>query len=150
MTKHLLLRDEHPPGHHAPGDSAYCDLFYRVSNLLQAEREYLNPKLKVEHICLRLNATPNTLLKVLKNKGFCNFTHFVNHFRVEECKVLMASEAYDYYTLEAISDMAGFGTRQAFYNNFERIVGMKPACYRRAVKNETLRLKLAAVRSEEF
>lgn len=138
MTKNLLLRDEKPAGRHSPGATSTSDLFLQIGNLLQSEREYLNPKLKVEHICLRLNTTPHILLKVLKKKGYRNFTHFVNHFRVEEAKRLMASAEHGLYTLEAISGMAGFGTRQAFYNNFEKMAGMKPAHYRRIVQKHSL------------
>ena len=46
----------------------------------------------------------------------------------------MAITEHDIYTLEAISNMAGFGTRQAFYNTFEQMTGVKPARYRNMVK----------------
>jgi AraC-like DNA-binding protein len=68
--------------------------------------------------------------------GFRNFSHFVNYYRVEEAKRMMACELFDIYTLEAIANMAGFGTRQAFYNVFEQLNGMKPACYRRLAKGQ--------------
>jgi AraC-like DNA-binding protein len=110
------------------------ELFVRVSELFRRERCYLNPGLRLEQICVRLEITPAALLKVLKKQGFRNFSHFVNHYRVKEAKRMMASEAYDIYTLEAIAEMAGFGTRQAFYNAFEQLSGMKPAYYRRLAK----------------
>ncbi len=110
------------------------ELFVRVSELFRRERCYLNPGLRLEQICVRLQITPVSLLKALKKQGFRNFSHFVNHYRIKEAKRMMASEAYDIYTLEAIAEMAGFGTRQAFYNAFEQLSGMKPACYRRLAK----------------
>jgi len=107
------------------------ELFVRISELFRLERCYLNPGLRLEQICARLQISPASLLKVLKKHGFRNFSHFVNFYRVEEAKRMMASEAYDIYTLEAIAEMAGFGTRQTFYDAFERLSGMKPAFYRR-------------------
>jgi AraC-like DNA-binding protein len=49
---------------------------------------------------------------------------------------MMSQAAFDSYTLEAIAEKAGFGTRQAFYNSFEKMVGMKPAHYRRMLKRQ--------------
>ena len=49
---------------------------------------------------------------------------------------MMAAYECNIYSLEAIAEMAGFGTRQAFYNAFEKIIGMKPAKYQRMVKKE--------------
>jgi AraC-like DNA-binding protein len=137
MTKHRLSWNGNT------GD-ALCEpptgseLFVRLGELFREEVCFLNPGLRMEQICQRLQATPASLLKALKKQGFRNFSHFVNHHRIEAAKYMMASEAYDIYTLEAIANMAGFGTRQAFYDTFERLSGMKPACYRRQVKGQAI------------
>jgi AraC-like DNA-binding protein len=130
MTKHLLPWEEQP----LSKLPAATDLFSALSNLFREAPFYLNPNLRVKQICLRLPTKPKTLLKALKQHSFGSFPHFVNHHRIEEAKKLMAQQAFDIYTLEAIAEKAGFGTRQAFYNAFESFVGMKPACYRRMLK----------------
>ncbi len=135
MTKHHLSWDNQPDGAPLPG-SAELDLFAQLYNLVREERCYLDPKLHTQHLCLLLQTTPKALLKALKNNNFRNFSHFINHYRIEEAKKMMAQEAFDIYTLEAIAEKSGFGTRQAFYNSFERMVGMKPACYRRGLQRQ--------------
>jgi AraC-like DNA-binding protein len=111
-------------------------LFKQVDALLRQERYFLNPSIKKEQICTLLKTNPISLVQALKKQGFRNFSHFINHYRVEEAKRMMISDAYDIYTLETIANMAGFGTRQAFYNVFEQLSGMKPASYRRLAKRK--------------
>lgn len=106
------------------------DTFHILRDLVIKERLYLQQNLKSADICKRMATNPRKLNATLKCNGYRNFSHFVNYFRVEEAKRMMASPEYTIYTLEAISNMAGFGTRQAFYNTFENITGISPACYR--------------------
>ena len=110
------------------------DLFLKLNEIFREERIFLNPSLKLAQICDCFQISSKTLGRVLKKKGYRNFTHFVNHHRIEEAKKMMATSEHDIYTLEAIANMAGFGTRQAFYTAFVQITGVKPARYRSLVK----------------
>jgi len=135
MTKHRISWN-------TPSADTFCELsagselFVQLAELFRIERCYLNPDLSVELICGRLSINRRTLLRAVKNHGFGSFPHFVNHHRIEEAKKMMSQAAFDIYTLEAIAEKSGFGTRQAFYNTFERLVGMKPAHYRRMLKRQ--------------
>lgn len=107
-----------------------CETFHKLQVLLLKEKLYLQQNLRLEYICGRMGTNPRKLNASLKSNGFRNFSQFVNHFRVEEAKRMMSSPEYTIYTLEAISNMAGFGTRQAFYNTFENVTGISPGVYR--------------------
>jgi AraC-like DNA-binding protein len=48
----------------------------------------------------------------------------------------MDADENDIYTIEAIAEMAGFGTRQSFYNTFEKVTGVKPAYYRTSLRQK--------------
>ena len=106
------------------------DVFDLLHFMVQNEKLYLQRKLKVAFLCGRVRQSPRTLKAILKNRGFQNIAHFINHFRVKHAAVMLSSTEYDLYTIEAIAEMAGFANRQNFYNAFERIVGVKPAVYR--------------------
>jgi AraC-like DNA-binding protein len=137
MIQNQLAWDDRSKGDKQKTKSAQRAIFIQVMDLLRLEGCHLDSGLRKEQICLRLRTSPSSLLKALKKEGFRNFPHFINHYRVEEAKKMMSQEAFQVYTLEAIADMAGFGTRQGFYNVFERMVGMKPARYRRIVLSKT-------------
>ncbi len=111
--------------------------FHTIRDLVLEERLFLRQNLKLEEICKKLNTNPRTLNSALKAYGFRNFSHFSNHYRIEEVKKMMAQETFGRYTLEAIAEMAGFGTRQAFYNTFEKLTGQRPAYYRNLLLKNT-------------
>jgi AraC-like DNA-binding protein len=110
--------------------------YQKVNAFFQKEQPFMNCKLKIEDVCEVLQMSPRTLSASLRKNGYRNFVQFVNHFRVEEAKHRMAMPENDRFTLEAIAEMAGFGTRQAFYDSFEKMTGIKPARYRRMIKKE--------------
>jgi AraC-like DNA-binding protein len=135
MNKYRTPCDGNPVGESACQTEA-DGLFKQLDALLRQERYFLNPGIKRERICFLVKTNPLSLLQALKKYGFRNFSHFINYYRVEEAKRMMISQEYDIYTLEAIANMAGFGTRQSFYDAFERLSGVKPACYRRLAKGQ--------------
>ena len=116
--------------------SPKTDLFRKLDEIFRKERLFLNPSLRIYDVCERIHTNPSTLSKTLKKKGFRNFAHFVNHYRIEEAKRLMAITEHDIYTLEAIANISGFGTRQTFHTAFVQMTGLKPARYRSLVKRK--------------
>ena len=113
------------------------DVFDLLHSMVQNEKLYLQRKLRVAFLCGRLQQSPRALNAMLKNRGFQNIAHFINHFRVKDAAVMLSSREYDLYTIEAIAEMAGFANRQNFYNAFERIVGVRPAVYRASKRRAT-------------
>ena len=134
MTKHSFPYMDGQVAKSASERTPSQELFKTAAGRLLQDKLFLSRELRVDHFCNMLGVTQNTLSKTLKVHGFCNFAHFINYHRVEEAKRMMAVPEFNMYTLEAIAEMAGFGTRQSFYDAFEKITGEKPARYRRMVK----------------
>lgn len=114
-------------------------LFDRLSDLFHQKKLHMDKDLKLAFVCKLLHTNPRKLGAVLKNKGYRNFAHFVNYHRVKDACAYMNSSENNIYTLEAIAEMSNFGSRMAFYNAFEMIVGVKPSQYRAAVKKRSVK-----------
>ena len=114
------------------------DVFDLLHSMVKNEKLYLQRKLRVAILCRRVRQSPRALSAILKNRGFQNIAHFVNHFRVNDAAGMLSSKKYDFYTIEAIAEMAGFANRQNFYNVFEGIVGVRPAVYRAAKRRSPM------------
>ena len=56
-----------------------------------------------------------------------NFSDLVNKSRVEYFITLIKSQEYKDYTIDALSDLTGFGTRQTLYRNFKKFHGGNPS-----------------------
>ena len=110
------------------------ELFSAIITLFEKEKPFLDPLLKAEDVCDMLQVQSKDLSAALKSNGYKNFSQLVYHYRVEEARKLLESDTHNVYTIEAIAEMAGFGSRQSFYNSFEKLTGVKPAYYRANLK----------------
>ena len=111
-------------------------LLQKLYTYLEAEKSYLNPKLKVDEVAIAIQSTQKEIAAALKKSKNQNFTTCINQYRIEEVIRLFNDLKYDHYKLEAIATMAGFGSKQSFYTAFESVVGVKPAFYRQKVTDD--------------
>jgi len=89
-------------------------------------KPYLNPKLSLEEVSRELNVQPNQLSQVINKKTGSNFNQYINEYRVEESKKILASPEYVKLTIEAIAQTAGFRSKSTFYEAFKTHTGMTP------------------------
>ena len=60
-----------------------------------------------------------------------NFFEFINRYRVEEAKRLLASVDFKDETILELIYKSGFNSPSAFHRFFKRIVGLTPTEYRK-------------------
>jgi AraC-like DNA-binding protein len=124
-------------------DSAISDpiadsdqLMERLLEYFNAEKPFLDHKIKVDEVALKLNTTRKAISLALKQYQNINFNTFCNLYRVEEAKQLLTNPAFDKLKIEAIGKDAGFGSRQSFYAVFQHITGMLPSYFRENLRSE--------------
>jgi AraC-like DNA-binding protein len=88
---------------------------------------YLNINASLEDFALKLNQSKEEVSDYIKSELELNFTELVNQNRVEYLQQLLRSKKYESFTIEALSEMSGFGTRRSMYNYFNKYVGMTPS-----------------------
>lgn len=62
-----------------------------------------------------------------------NFSKFINSLRVDEAKIMLVDQSFNYLTIEGIGNEAGFNSRSAFYNAFKAETNMTPSEYKKQV-----------------
>ena len=102
--------------------------------LFYANHYYLQPEANMEDLALKLNVTKNELTIFLKEEIEENFTDLLNKNRVEYLKELLKAKKYESFTIEALSEMAGFNNRRTMYNAFNKYIGMTPTEYIQSFK----------------
>lgn len=102
--------------------------------LFEQQAIFLDPTLKVESVIQQLNTDYPTLNHLLKSHFDSNFPSFVNHYRTSYAQALLLNSEYPALTLEQIAAKSGFGTRQAFYNAFQKRYGVTPGQMRAAMQ----------------
>lgn len=102
--------------------------------LFYANHYYLQPEANMEDLALKLNVTKNDLSIFLRDEIEENFTELLNKNRVEYLKELLKAKKYESFTIEALSEMAGFNNRRTMYNAFNKHIGMTPTEYIQSFK----------------
>ena len=95
---------------------------------------YLLPDANMEDLALKLNATKKELTDYIKNEIEENFTELLSKNRVDYLKELLKAKKYESFTIEALSEMAGFSNRRTMYNAFNKYTGMTPTEYIQSFK----------------
>jgi AraC-like DNA-binding protein len=103
--------------------------FKEFEFLFYSNHYYLQPEANMEDLALKLNVTKNELSIFLRDEIEENFTELLNKNRVEYLKELLKAKKYESFTIEALSEIAGFNNRRSMYNAFNKYVGQTPTEY---------------------
>ncbi len=100
-----------------------------------AELYFLNNEANIGQFCNKLNINPEILKDYINTNYQMTFIDLINKNRVEYFVNLIKSGKYNNYTIEALSQLAGFGSRIHLYNNFKKFHGGKPSDLMKIVKS---------------
>jgi len=95
---------------------------------------YLLPDANLEDLALKLNTSKFELTNFLRDEIEENFTELLNKNRIEYLKELLIAKKYESFTIEALSEMAGFNNRRTMYNAFNKYVGLTPTEFIQGLK----------------
>ncbi len=105
----------------------------RVEEFMTNEKPYLTQDISLEILARRLSLPERTLSRILNQHFGKNFFEFINSYRVEEAKKLLASPACQNWTMLDILAESGFTSKSTFNAIFKKQVGQTPSQYRQSV-----------------
>ncbi len=98
---------------------------------IHEKKLYLESNINLERFSEQIGLRPRDISAVLKLHYQSNFFEFINGFRVEEAKRLLASPEYKDETILEVIFKSGFNSPSAFHRFFKRMVGVTPTEYRK-------------------
>lgn len=114
-------------------------LYRKIEEHIKVHETFRKQDISLRILADELDISPNKLSSVLNHYYKLRFVDFINTYRVNYIKTLMANpEAVQYFTIEALAGNAGFASRSAFYSAFKKLVGISPIQYARNIKTEKL------------
>ncbi|MDE7437592.1 MAG: helix-turn-helix domain-containing protein [Muribaculaceae bacterium] len=100
-----------------------------IDEIMRKDRPFINPDLKSADLAKMAGTTSHSLSYIFNQYMKKSYYDYVNNYRVNEFKRLVAEEDLSKYTLTAMSKMCGFSSRSSFFRHFKNITGMTPAEY---------------------
>lgn len=95
------------------------------------EKKYKEKNYSAQMLARELGTNTRYISAVVNVKFHTNYTSFINKYRIDDARTLLADRHYADLTIEEISNMVGFSNRQSFYASFFRFLGMTPREYRK-------------------
>ncbi len=107
-----------------------------ILRLVVTERKYKDPTYNSKKLAQDLNTNSRYISAVCATRFHKNYSELVNDYRVNDAMSLLTDKRYAKMSVEDISMMAGFSTRQSFYANFFKRIGITPRQYRLNHQNQ--------------
>ncbi len=98
--------------------------------LMNDERLFENPNLKMADVAKELNVQVHTLSQLLNDNLGKSFNQYINEHRIAFAKELLNTSKH--LTLEAIGYECGFNSKSTFYSTFKKMTGMTPSKFQAA------------------
>ena len=111
----------------AVSNESFDFLFYK-------NHYYLNPEGNLEDFALKMNLSKVAVLDYVSQQKNASFNDLMNQNRIAYLKNLLELRKYNEFTIEALSEMAGFNNRRTMYNSFKRYIGVTPTEYIQSLK----------------
>lgn len=96
--------------------------------LMENERPYLNPELKLDDLASLLGLSRHHMSQVINQHFHKSFFDFLNEYRIKEAKLMLLDRPKDkqVLTIEVIYKV-GFNNKASFYKAFKKYVGTSPS-----------------------
>lgn len=104
---------------------SYQNLKERLFVLLETEKIYLSPEVRITDVARRLSTSETQLSKVIKLKTGKNFCQLIHCFRVREAMRLFSLNTE--LSITELREMVGFKSQTTFNTAFGRSTGYTPA-----------------------
>ena len=114
-------------------DEAAGKLHEALLRLMTEEALYKKSDLSIDDLSSKLAVHPNYLSQIINQKQKKNFYDFVNTYRFEEFKRLIALQKNQQYTLLSLAYDCGFSSKSSFNRYFKKATGQTPSEYSTAL-----------------
>ena len=99
----------------------------RVDELMDEQKLYLEPELKLSDIAAKLGVSPFQLSYLFNQHMHTSFYDYVNNYRVAYFKQCVKQGDAKRYTLDALATRCGYNSRTSFFRNFKKLTGKTPS-----------------------
>ena len=111
-------------------------LILRLKEMMEEEKLYRKANLKVSEVAHLLGVPRQSLSEILSAELQCNFSEFVNSYRLKEVKCRITDPSENHKTMLGIAYESGFNSKSSFQRIFKDATGMTPRDYRNSKVKE--------------
>ncbi len=110
------------------------NLSIHLNALMEKEKMYLDNDLNLPTIAEKLGISIHEASFLINETAGDNFYNYINKYRVEEAKRLLASTKMEQLNILGIAFASGFNSKTTFNTTFKKIVGISPSQFSKEQK----------------
>lgn len=108
----------------------YEALSRTIQASMEADQYFLNQNLTIYELAKEMNLSPRAISSSINQNFGCNFSEWVNNYRVEYAIALLAEPQSNQLSIEGVGSESGFKSRSAMYTAFKKKTGQAPGYFR--------------------
>ncbi|AKA35986.1 MAG: AraC family transcriptional regulator [Muricauda sp.] len=105
------------------------EMKHKLLAIMDKEKPYLENTLRLDDLAKKMNLSRNHTSQIINQHFNLSFFDFVNRYRIEEAKRLLAEAQDGKTTITQIAYDVGFNNRASFYKAFKKFEGQSPSQY---------------------
>jgi ligand-binding sensor domain-containing protein/AraC-like DNA-binding protein len=105
------------------------EIVSKIQTVMSEQKPFLNPDMNIGDLATLTNVSSHKLSYIFSQYMNMSFYDYVNRYRVDEFKAIVAAYGVDTLTLSALAEKAGFSSRASFFRHFKEIEGITPGEY---------------------
>jgi AraC-like DNA-binding protein len=106
---------------------------HRLLDLMNTEKPYMDGGLTLQKLAQAVAISPHHLSQTINEQLNQNFIDFINAYRIEEAKRMLADSTKKHYSILAVSEEVGFNSKSAFNTAFKKHANMTPSEFRKGI-----------------
>ncbi len=118
------------------GLAAPAALYGKLCHLMKEQRPYLDPELTHASLADMLGIQKHNLSQVINEQSGGTYFEFVNSYRVEEVKRMLADPGKQHLSILGIAMECGFQSKATFNAAFRKITGTTPSAWQQSLRLE--------------
>jgi AraC-like DNA-binding protein len=116
-------------------DSESSGYAQKIRSIMEKDKLYLDPEISLKELSDKTGISPRYLSQVINSKFNQNFFDFINHYRIEEAKRMMAGTVRKDVTILEVMYHVGFNSKSSFQAAFRKYTGTTPTEFRHRTLN---------------
>lgn len=119
------------------GDDDKAELTNRILKVFENGDEIFESNFDMNRLAELVGSTYKNVSQTVNEQLGKNFNQVLNEYRIKEaCRRLNDQATYGNYTIEAIGESVGYGSRSTFVTQFKTLTGLTPSEFQNQARNK--------------